>query len=334
MNKFVIFLAGIVLLAISSCNFKIKEISAKDADTIKSIVLIDNLLKEQPTNQWLYNRRALLNLDAKDYTNALSDANKALELDSLSEKIFITISDIYFNMGAIQRSDEVLDNALLLYPNDTTLLIKKAHMDLYYKRYDMMNEKLNKCIELKGNISEAYFIKAYGKKEIKDTTDAIKYFSLATEINPLYYDAFIQLGLIYSAKHQDVAIGFYEKAFKINPKNSEALYNMAYYYQTHNKPDIAIEKYKAILKFEPNNKFANYNIGYIYCEVLNKYNDAISWFEKAITIDNYYAEAYYNKGLCYELLKKYNIAREDYKKALELKPGYKKAMDGINRMKE
>lgn len=333
MNKFIFSIAGIFLLAISSCNFKSKEINASDADTIKSILIVDKLIKEHPNNQWLYNRRALLNLDAKDYPNALSDANKAYELDSTSEKIYITISEIYFNMGAIQRADEILNNALVLHPNNTILLLKKAHMDLYYKRYDMMNEKLDKCIELKGNIAEAYFIKAYGKKETKDTASAIKYFSMASEANPQFYDAFIQLGLIYSAKHQDVAIGFYEKALKIKPQSSEALYNLAYYYQTHNKPDEAIEKYKAILKFEATNKFANYNIGYIYCEILYQYNDAISWFEKAIEIDNNYAEAYYNKGLCYELLKKLNIAREDYKKALELKPGYKKAQDGLNRVK-
>ena len=79
-------------------------------------------------------------------------------------------------------------------------------------------------------------------------------------------------------------------------------------------------------------KFAHYNIGYIYLVYLKNYKKAVTNFSNAITCDPKYAEAYYNRGFSYELMKDFKNAKADYKNALDLKTNYQKAIDGLNRI--
>ena len=65
---------------------------------------------------------------------------------------------------------------------------------------------------------------------------------------------------------------------------------------------------------------------------LNKYDLAIKNFTDAITADSSYYEAYYNRGLSYEMIKDYTKAKKDFKTATELKTNFQLAIDGLNRL--
>lgn len=64
----------------------------------------------------------------------------------------------------------------------------------------------------------------------------------------------------------------------------------------------------------------------------NKYDEAISEFEKVLEINAGNAEAYYNMGLIFESCNETDKAKEMYQKALDLKGDYKTARERLNKL--
>ena len=69
---------------------------------------------------------------------------------------------------------------------------------------------------------------------------------------------------------------------------------------------------------------AYFNRGYDYGK-LGKYEKARSDYTKVIELNPEYATAYYYRGICYRKLGEYDRAISDYTKAIELDPKYTKA---------
>jgi tetratricopeptide (TPR) repeat protein len=62
------------------------------------------------------------------------------------------------------------------------------------------------------------------------------------------------------------------------------------------------------------------------------FNKAITYFNQAVGLDDRYAEAFMNRGYCYEMLKDFGNAKADYEMVLKLIPNYEKAIEGMNRL--
>jgi tetratricopeptide (TPR) repeat protein len=162
---------------------------------------------------------------------------------------------------------------------------------------------------------------------------AIVNFQKAIEKNPDFYEVYILLGLLCTEKSDSLAISYFNNAIRVNPGSIEAFYDLAMFYQENEKPQKAIECYNHIIDSLDNNyKLAYYNIGYNYLVNIINYDSAIVYFDRAIAIDHRYAEAYYNKGVCYEMKKDYKNARLEFETANRLKANYDKAIEGLNRI--
>ena len=78
---------------------------------------------------------------------------------------------------------------------------------------------------------------------------------------------------------------------------------------------------KTLLELNPEYVDAYYNRGIAYYG-LNKYDEAFKDYGKAIELDPEYVPAYIDRGNAYYGLKKYDEAFKDYDKAIELDPEY------------
>lgn len=89
------------------------------------------------------------------------------------------------------------------------------------------------------------------------------------------------------------------EALKAEPKNIWALVLMGNLL-TKEKKDIehAKQYYDKVLEYHPDNVIAINNIGATYME-LKDYENAVSYMEKAIKIDDSYCNSYYGLALCY-----------------------------------
>jgi tetratricopeptide (TPR) repeat protein len=67
---------------------------------------------------------------------------------------------------------------------------------------------------------------------------------------------------------------------------------------------------------------------------MQKYDDAITEFDKSIAMDNNFAYSYLWKGNCYAALGKRPEAVEAYKKVLEIDPNNQDAKDQLTKLGE
>ena len=69
--------------------------------------------------------------------------------------------------------------------------------------------------------------------ETRDTATAASSFQTVVEVDPTRYDAYIQLGLLYAAAHDDLALEYFRTARNLKANSIEALYDEAVYLQEH-----------------------------------------------------------------------------------------------------
>ena len=219
--------------------------------------------------------------------------------------------------------------------------VKKSNIStlLHGKLEDLQEMGLESMEFLPGKIVIKEQLEAFsqndGDRDYKmagDTAKAVSTFQTCVEQNPDHYNGFIQLGLIYASINDDIAIAYYNNALQIYPLSTEALYNMALYYQNTERIALADKTYDKIIETNPEYFIAYYNKAFLRLVYSTDYDSAIYFFDKTLDYDETYFEAFYNKGYAYELKGDNKNAAAGYKSALALKPDFTLAAKGLNRV--
>jgi len=338
LNRQPFLLFSIFSFILFSCGTKktgADEKTASDTVVTKVITPVDQIterIKTEPGNPELYAERSKYYLAEKKFTPAMNDINKAIAMDSTKASYYLTVANIHFASLNIPKSEEAFKKAISLDNKNIEAYLKLSELYLYLKKYKESIANANEALKIDKHLAKAYFIKGYVMAESGDTSRAISNYQTCVEEEPGYYDAFIQLGIIFATKNDPLALQYYNAALKLRPNSTEALYDRGLFYQDAGDLEKATADYNSILQIDPNYKNAYYNLGYIEVNFKKNYQKAIEYFAKAIDKDKYYAEAFYNRGYCYEMMGDKQKARADYKAALENSPKYDLAINGIKRI--
>jgi tetratricopeptide (TPR) repeat protein len=329
----------LILIACSflhSCKPNKQEEKITTTDSVSTSGLEAEKLSREiaanPKNPDAYYRRAKVYAGEKKFKLAATDINQAVSLDSAKADYFFLQGDILFANLLVPHSIEAFKKCVELDPKNIDAWLRLAELHLYIKKYKESVQFSNEALKIDKHKAKAYFIKGFVFKESGDTSNAISSFQTCIEQEPENYDAYIQLGLLYQARHNKLAIQYYTNALRLDPKSTEALYNRGLFYQDHGQLEKAMDDYKNILQIDPTFKDAYFNMGYINLVYLKNYNEAIAHFTNAIRLGKYYIDAYFNRGLCYEKLGNKAAAEADYKQALNISPTYALAISGMKRL--
>jgi len=123
------------------------------------------------------------------------------------------------------------------------------------------------------------------------------------------------LGFVYENLNDfNNANNYYLEALKLDNKNFQTNYNIAIlFYKIKNYKEATIKLITLADRF-PKNKNIFYNLGIIKDE-MKEYENAIEYFEKALSLDNQFYFAQHNLAQCYEKLNNIDLAIENYNKA-------------------
>jgi tetratricopeptide (TPR) repeat protein len=202
----------------------------------------------------------------------------------------------------------------------------------YLKRYEEELEILAHVIDLDKRNAQAYFMRGMVHKDMGDTLKAMSSMQLAVQMDPDYYNAYIQMGLIAADQKNPLAVDYYRNALEIQPTSEEALYNLGMYYQQTDQYNPAIETYTALLKVNPHHFDAHFNLGMIHAYKLDVVDEGLKYFEMAILDNPGEPRGYYGRGYCYETKGNVDAATADYKKALEIDPQYTNAAKALSNL--
>jgi tetratricopeptide (TPR) repeat protein len=330
-----VFVLALIAGACKQTGVKKVEPDKQVTDTISH--QLDDLNRKvlaDSTNPDNYYQRALYYIDDKNVNKALYDIGRAIQLNGKNSDYFVALADIYLQMNRIPNCLESLDKAEELNPENSKAQLKLAEVYLILRDYQNVFNYTKKVLDRDQINPVAFFIRGYAYMEQGDTTLAVKSFQNAADQDQNYYEAYVQLGILYSVKKNPLATAYLETATRIRPNKPDAYYLLGMAYQEQEVIPKAMETYERLLVIDPDYKEAHYNLGYINLVYVHDFQKAIQYFDKAISLDPNYTDAYFNRGYSYELAGDNISARKDYQKALEITPNYERAISGLNRLDE
>ena len=334
MRKFLLPVSLIFLILISCVHDRNGKTGKKiTPDTTRLTLESVNIkIAADQSNPLLYNQRAKIFTLDKEFDKALKDINKAISLSPKNPLFYITLSDIYLIQGQTKNCEESLKHALSLDPESKDAILKLAKLHLVVKEYPATFQDVQKALTLDPVNPQAYFIRAIALLEKGDTNRAANDLRKAVDQDQSYYEAYLELGELYSIKRDKIAIDYLKNALKIKPDSKQALYLTGMFYQDNGQYEKAIETYAVLSGADTTFRNAPYNTGYIYLVYLKDFKLAVKFFSEAIKRDPAYVEAWFNRGYANELAGNYKNAYTDYQMVLKLKTNYDKAIDGLNRL--
>ncbi len=329
------FTLSIVLFSCKPATETVIENSERTDSLLKVInspelAAVNKKILETPDDANLYNERARIYMQFRQFEEAINDSKRSLRIDSTNAIYYLTEADIFFAANETRNAKDVLEKVVRKFPENTDGLLKLGELYYFVKQYENAFVKINQALKINENLAKAYYLKGSIYKEMGDTAKAVSSLETAIEQDNKNFGAFLDLGLIYAAKKNALAFEYYNNALTINPASVEALYAKAKLYQDQGKIKEAAEIYNQILKIDASHVFSMYNLGAIEFGINKNPLKAIDYFTSAINANPKYAEAYFARGACYQELKDKNNAMADYNMALQLKPNYEPAVDGLN----
>ena len=262
-------------------------------------------------------------LELRKYTAALE--SYAMYIEYGGEKF-----DRYFNRAYCNYNMCKLDEAL----HDYTKVIKTENnaygaynnRGLIYKdkgELGLAIDDFTKAIDIKGdalhysNRAECYMSLEEYNKAVSDYTKAIK-------LEPNNKEFYSKRATCYEyLDNFDNAYSDYTELIKFDKKHYVDRAGFCYEFKRY---DLAIKDYSIEIKHNYNN-FDNedlseccYSMRADCYEELDKYEEAIEDYNKAIELNPDWWDLYSNRADCYKKHEQYEEALEDYSKAIELSP--------------
>lgn len=281
-------------------------------------------------NAW-FNRGLALHRIGQD-SLALQDWYHAARLDTNRADYASAIGDMLFEHKDVEGSVRWLQRALRHNPDDPRAQLKVGKMMLFTKDYENAFAAINKVLRRDAFNPEGYYLKGMIYKELKDTAKAISSFQTALNVAPDYRDAAIQLGQVYCQRGNPLGLEYYESAYTMDTSDVFPLYARGMYYQQKGDFEKAKEEYTRCILHNTQYADAYFATGFILLQQ-DSFEKARRQFDHVTRVAPTDARAYYNRGLCSELLGDKDAAAADYRQALIFDSHYATAQEGLQRVR-
>ena len=122
--------------------------------------------------------------------------------------------------------------------------------------------------------------------------DAIKAYREAVRLDPSYFEAHYNLGLAaYEAKNLPQALASLEEAVSIDPASAHARYQFGVALQQANYPEDAALEWQKLLSDHPDETRAHFALANLCAQQLNQKDLARQHYRKVLELDPRHAQA-------------------------------------------
>jgi tetratricopeptide (TPR) repeat protein len=268
------------------------------------------------------------------YDEAIRDASKAIQLDSMKAPYYHLLGDAlldYARPGDSKRALDVMELAAQRFPNRFTTLLKLSEFQLIVRQHSDALKTLDKILQRDPQNAEAYFMAGRIALDKGDTTNAIGSLQKSTRYDASNLDAWMFLGRIFVNRNDPAALQYFDNVLRLDTTNLEAREYKGIYYKKTGNFEKAFEAYRDIIVHNPDYSNAYFDLGTIYLE-LDSLDKAYSNFDIATKTDPLFVKAYYYRGMCSEMKGNKEAALADYKQANGMSPDYPEAKEALIRL--
>ena len=328
-------LVFLTLIFLTAC------VSDEEKEQKTEIQILSEKITENPTDITLLNDRVEYNQAKNNLESVLYDLKEIVRLDSLNTDNHLKIATIYFELSKGKNGNPKypslvkhhLEKSINLDSKNAEAFSLMGELLLAYGKFSDAIKSFNTSLKINYNQENSHMLMGYTFKQLNQTDNAINCFRNAVSVNPDFKEAHVQLGQIFHQLGDTMAIEYYNNALSITKDDELVLYNKALFYQDMLDWNNALDAYAELHKVNYTHSSAHYNLGFIHME-LGLYDVAANNFSDAIYSNSEFFEAYYSRGNCFETLGNIAQAESDYKRAIEINPEYKYAIEALGTLQK
>lgn len=310
-----------------------------------------------PNEPSYYTNRASVYIAKENFTLALNDCNRALEISENNLRALARAAKCHTLMGNLDQAQEILFRADKIWENEASLKAEiqelsetKSCLKSFGTFYEAENyqqalfylgkviEKCSGCMEFKlkkidtllmhGDLKECeeccdFLIGKYGNvPDLRFYKGKCNYYMGNVQLAERILREILQSDPDYARAKQQIR---QIKEFEGHKERANSLFSSKNMGQ-------ALQAYTECLKLDPHNRFFNSIMlsNRAACYINEKdYIKALTDINKAITLNPTYAKAYVRRGNIQTALEDYDEALQSYFKAKELSPSYQNIDDFI-----
>ena len=212
----------------------------------KAIKKFEMAVSNDPSFFKSYNNLGISLYKLKKYGEACKNYEKAIKLNQ-------NFAEAHNNMGSSLLKLKKYNDAIEYF--EKSINLNKDNVDPYINLGKIYLEKKNskaiyffeKALEKKRNSPEIIYNLGLAFKNNVNHDIAEKKFKLAIKLNPNFYDAFSDLGILYlDLNRVDESINCFKKAININPNLPSAYHNL--FFSFNHLYDFPVDDYFIFLK--------------------------------------------------------------------------------------
>jgi len=188
------------------------------------------------------------------------NAIRSTELDGTYFTNWLTLADVYELVapigveGAHEAAMNAYNRAAEVAPNNPLIPLRMARLEFARGNNNEGNVLLEQSLALKGNYTDALFLKAQRAIQDGKLDEAIQSTLQAALINPNDVGVLFQLGfLYYRANIYDQAVLALERAVQLNPTYANARYFLALSYYNLDDAEQAVANMQIVADLNPDN---------------------------------------------------------------------------------
>lgn len=282
---------------------------------------LDLAVANEPDLASTYHLRASFKLELLDLLGALEDYSKAIKLDPNFHDAYKSRGILRTQNGSYKGALADFNKAIELEPKRSDNRNNRGFLYIQMKEFDLAIPDLEKAVELNIHNIKAYenLVQAYEEAgRIINAWEAANSFVMT---NPNEVSAYLERGrMTFMLGSCFSAIQDYDKAIAIAPEDYRA-----YVERGRLRDDCVEDERGAVLDFD---KAIALNPGFLYAYYsrtspnfdLGNYDAIIKDCDFYIARDTTYAPIYAQRGVVKSILKDFQEAMKDLKKAIALEP--------------
>ena len=257
-------------------------------------------------------------IETGNYTDAIDQFTKAIELDPDNEKAYIARALAYEEVGKLKEAAEDYDRGTT-FKLDEEFFYNAGRIYYLLEEYETAIERIDAALEMKRTYMECYQVLARTYMAQGKLSEALEECNAALGLKENSENFFLRGTINEALGNMEFAEEDYEKSIRRDDENLDALIAVADVRVELGKLEQAMYRVNEALELDPNNRQAYYVRSKIYVKQLD-YPNAINDISKNLLMDQQDEEMYFIRGCYYQDFTQHPNAINDFTKVILLNP--------------
>ncbi|WP_324670676.1 tetratricopeptide repeat protein [Hymenobacter sp. GOD-10R] len=275
---------------------------------------LEGAIARQPQNAALYARRASFRLAAGQFSPALEDINRAIDLNEDEGEFYFTKARILRGQNRLTATLEAAEAAAQQGYSSPELNLLVGEANLALRHYEAALDQLDRVLRQEPEHAAALFYKGLAYAAVADTVQALDYLRASLAREPRQPEILHQLAFLYNANHQPLqAMTYSQRGLRVTPAYAPLWYDYGRQFELQSHLDSAQRCYSRAVQLDTTLYRADYRLAlaayqrHQYAAVLPHLRRALRRAPRLLDARQMLAESYESLGQQAEALAQYRL---------------------------